>query len=136
MIPVALVYGAMSGSGPWYPVNMIAATVIRAWQDASIAQLEQFNFGGLVFGLLIHLTVSAVLGLAFAIMLPTLPRSPIFWAFIVGPVLWATALYVALPLINPVMARYVDLLSFAVANIVFSLVLGLWVQRTPKISAN
>ncbi len=134
MIPVALAYGAISGTGPWYPVNMIAATVIRAWQNASISQLERFNFGGLVFGLLIHLIVASVLGLVFGILLPTLPRSPLFWAFIVGPVLWATALYVALPLINPVMAHYVDLASFAIANIVYSLVLGIWVERTPKIS--
>jgi hypothetical protein len=33
------------------------------------------------------------------------------------------------------MAKNIDLLSFAIANIIYSLVLGLWVIRTPKIEA-
>ncbi len=133
MIPVALAYGIISGHGIWYPVNLIAATLLRSWQQASVSQLSQFNYGGLVFGLSIHLVVAMALGLLFVILLPTLPRSPLFWAFVVGPVLWAGATFAALPLVNPVMAQYIDWTSFAVANIVYSFVIGLWVARTPKV---
>jgi hypothetical protein len=59
----------------------------------------------------------------------------VFWAFAVGPILWAGAIFAGLPLLNPVMAKNIDLLSFAIANIIYSLVLGLWVIRTPKIEA-
>jgi hypothetical protein len=135
MIPIALVYGVLSGHGVWYPVNLIAATALRNWQSASTSQLTQFSAIGLVVGLGIHLVVSVLLGLTFAILLPTLPKSPLFWAFVVGPVLWAGATYAALPLLNPVMAQYIDWPSFITANIVYSLVVGLWVERTPKIPA-
>lgn len=136
MIPVALAYGIISGRGIWYPVNLIAATLIRSWQQASVDQLMQFSIAGLVVGLSIHLVMAVLLGLAFAILLPTMPGSPILWALIVGPILWAGAIFVGLPLFNPMMAQYIDWPSFAVANIVFSLVLGGWVNRTPKIPAS
>src|SRR5512141_943937 len=83
MIPVALAYGLLSGDGVWYPVNLIAATLVRSWQGASAAQLEQFSLTGLILGLLIHLVMSIGLGLAFAVLLPTFPGTPIVWAFIV-----------------------------------------------------
>ncbi len=135
MIPVALAYGVMSGHGIWYPVNLVAATLIRSWQQATPEQLAQFSIVGLLVGLAIHLAMSAGLGLIFAILLPTLPGQPLYWAFLVGPILWFGAVYAGLPVLNPVMARYIDLPSFALANILYSLVLGVWVARTPKIPA-
>ncbi len=136
MIPVALIYGLISGRGIWYPVNLIAATLIPAWQQTTVAQLAQFYWNGLIVGLFIHLCMSVLLGLIFAIMMPALPRSPIFWAFVIGPVLWAGAVYAGLPLLNPIMAQYIDLPSFAIANIAYSLVLGIVVTRTQKVNLN
>ena len=133
MTLVGLAYGLLSSHGIWYPVNLIAATVIRSWQVASQVQLERFSWLGLGVGLAIHLVMSTGLGLLFAMLLPALPGRPLVWAFVVGPILWAGAVYAGLPLLNPIMARLVDGLSFAVANIVYSLILGLWITRTPKI---
>ena len=133
MTLVGLTYGLLSHYGIWYPVNLIAATLIRSWQVASQAQLEQFSWLGLGVGLALHLVISTGLGLLFAMLLPTLPGRPLVWAFAVGPILWAGAVYAGLPLLNPIMARLVDGLSFAVANIVYSLILGLWITHTPKI---
>ena len=135
MIPVALAYGLLSGHGVWYPVNLISATLIRSWQAATGSQLAQFSLAGLLLGLLIHLLMSVALGLAFAILLPTFPGTPILWAFVVGPILWAGATFAGLPLLNPVMAHYIDWPSFAIANILYALVLGIWVAHTPKIPA-
>ncbi len=135
MVPVALAYGLISGRGVWYPVNLIAATLVRSWQHVSPDQLMAFSFAGLAAGLLIHLFMSVGLGLVFAGLLPTLPGSPVIWAFVVGPILWAGAVFAGLPLLNPVMASYVDWPSFALANLVYSLVLGLMVKRTEKIPA-
>ncbi len=132
MVPVGLLYGIVSGYGVWYPVNLIAATLVRSWQYSSTAQLAEFSLPGLVLGLSIHAIVSTGLGLLFAILLPALPGRPIDWAFLVGPVLWFGAVYAALPLLNAVMAQHIDLPSFALANILYSLVLGFWVTRTPK----
>ena len=135
MIPFAIGYGLLSGHGIWYPVNLIAATIIRTWQQASPAELAQFSLPGLVFGLLIHFAMSTGLGLTFAVLLPGLSGTPLFWAFIVGPILWVGAVFAGLPLFNPVMARLVDWPSFALANITYSLILGMWVARTYKIPA-
>lgn len=135
MLPVALAYGIISGHGVWYPVNLIAAMLIPSWQQASVDQLVQFSLPGLVVGLAIHIFMAILLGLTFAILLPTLPGNPILWAFIVGPLLWAGAIFAGLPLFNPIMAQYIDWPSFAAANIVYSLVLGGWVYRSPKVPA-
>lgn len=135
MIPTAIAYGLISGRGIWYPVNLIAATFFRSWQQASPEQLAQFGGTGLIVGLAIHFVMSAGLGLLFAVLLPTLPGRPLYWALLVGPILWFGAVYAGLPLLNPVMARQVDLPSFALANLLYSLILGAWVARTPKIRA-
>ncbi len=135
MVPVALSYGLLSGRGIWYPINLVAATLIRSWQQASPDQVAQFSLAGLVVGLAIHIVMSAGLGLLFAVLLPTLPGQPLYWAFLVGPILWSGAVYAGLPLLNPVMAQYIDLPSFAAANILYSLVLGVWVAHTPKVPA-
>src|SRR5512136_2915584 len=81
------------------------------------------------------MALSIALGLIFALLLPTLPGSPLFWAIIIGPLLWGLASVLILPLLNPVMAQDVDHLSFFVAHVVYSLVLGWWIARTPKVHA-
>lgn len=133
MVGVALAYGLLSGRGVWFPVNLIAATLLRGMQTTPLEGLMTFSLAGLVVGLFIHLAMCMGLGLVFATLLPTLPGSPVLWAFIIGPILWAGAIFAGLPLVDPVMAQHVDWLSFAVANIAYSLVLGLWVRRSPKI---
>jgi hypothetical protein len=52
---------------------------------------------------------------------------------IIGPLLWGLASVLILPLLNPVMAQNVDHLSFFVAHVVYSLALGGWIARTPKV---
>lgn len=136
MTPFAVAYGLLSGNGIWYPVNLIAATLIRDWQQYTPYQISDFNLAGVLIGLAIHFAVATGLGLAFVTLLPTLPGPPLFWAFIVGPILWFGATFGILPLLNPVMARLVDWSSFGLANITYSLVMGIWVARTPKIKAN
>ncbi len=133
MVIVAIMYGLVSGRGIWYPVNLIAAAVIRQWQNAPAEMFMQFNPTGLIFGAAIHIMLSVVIGVLFALLLPTLPGHPLLWAFVVGPVLWYGALFAALPLLNPVMAQHVDLPSFFVAHFVYSLVVGLWLERAPQV---
>ena len=135
MIAVAAVYGISSGKGVWLPVNLIGATLVRDLQMAPLEQLVAFRTDTLIVGLTLHMALSIGLGLIFALLLPTLPGSPLFWAIIIGPLLWGLASVLILPLLNPVMAQYVDHLSFFVAHVVYSLVLGWWIARTPKVHA-
>lgn len=131
----AIIYGLVSGYGIWYPVNLVAASVMRGMQNMTPRQLSAFNPAALVVGLILHLTVAAAVGLLFAVLLPTLPGRPVIWALIVGPLLWFGATLVVLPQINPVMSHLLDWPSFAAANIVYGLFMGFWVAETPKVEA-
>jgi hypothetical protein len=133
MIVVALMYGVSSGRGIWLPVNLIGATVVRSMQAASLDQLAAFDTVALIVGLTLHMALSIGIGLIFALLLPTLPGSPLLWAVIIGPLLWALVSVLILPLLNPVMAQYVEHTSFFVAHVVYSLILGWSIARTPKV---
>jgi hypothetical protein len=135
MIAVAVIYGLSSGRGVWLPVNLIGATMVQELQIAPLEQLSAFNPIALIIGLTLHMALSIGLGFIFALVLPTFPGSPLLWAIIIGPLLWALASVLILPLLNPVMAQNVDHLSFFVAHVVYSIVLGLWIARTPKVRA-
>ena len=39
----------------------------------------------------------------------------------------------ALPLLNPVMIRNLEIVSFTIANILFGILLGWWIDRTPMV---
>jgi hypothetical protein len=134
MIVVALFYGVLTGR-LWLPVNLIGATLVRDLQNAPLAALEQFNAPALIVGLLLHAALSVGLGFVFALLLPTLPGPPIVWSLTIGPLLWGLASLITLPLLNPVMARHVDAASFFVAHLVYGVVLGWSVARSPKIRA-
>jgi hypothetical protein len=135
MIVPAVIYGFLSGKGIWYPVNLVAATFMREMQGMALQELTAFAPSWLAVGLVTHLTVASSIGLIFALLLPTLPGRPVLWALIVGPLLWFGATIIVLPQINPVMSQLLDWPSFAAANIVYGLVMGLWVAATPEVDA-
>jgi len=134
MVIVALTYGLLNGR-LWLPVNLIGATVVRDLQTASLETLMAFNAAALIAGLALHALLSIGLGFIFALLLPTMPGPPMIWSLTVGPLLWALAGLLVVPAINPVMARSVDVPSFLIAHVAYSLLLGGWIARTPKIAA-
>jgi hypothetical protein len=133
MILPALAYGFISGRGPWYPVNLVAATALPYLQTMTPEQIARFDPAALVVGLVTHLIVATSLGLVFAVLLPTLPGRPPIWALIVGPLLWLGATLLVLPQVNPAMSRFLDWPSFGLANIGYGLVMGFWVEGTPRV---
>ena len=128
---VMALWGLATGNGIWFPVNLIASTVLPGLQAAPEQALMQFNLAGAVVGTLVHFGVSMVLGLLFALVLPTLPGSTLLWGVVVGTLLWIGAHFVFLPLVNPRFEELVSDRTFLVAHIAFSLVLGWWVTRQP-----
>ncbi len=126
-------WGAMSGHSVWYPVNMIAATVLRPLQNASPAEIESFMPAAALVGTLLHGLISIFLGMIFNTLLPTLPGSALVWGVIIGLLLWVSAQYALLPLINPMMDQLMYEPTFLLANVAYSLVLGWWVNNAEKI---
>jgi hypothetical protein len=135
MALVAIGYGLISGVGMWLPVNVIAATFLRDLQSASIDQLAQFNLAALIIGLLMHAVLSIGLGVLFVLILPTLPGTPLIWALTVGPLLWIIATVLTLPMLDPIMARVVNVPSFVIAHVAYGLVMGIYVARAKKVPA-
>lgn len=128
----ALAYGLLSGKGAWYAINLVAGAVVN-FNTVGEQQIGQFNLSWFVIALALHLAVSVAIGLLFALLLPTLPGPPVLWAILIGPLLWFGATSIALPLINPAMSQRLDWVSFIVANLVYSLVMGLWIAFTPMV---
>ena len=59
MALVTIGYGAFSGLGVWYPINLVAAMAIPGFDEATIPQLERFSVTGLGTAALIHVVSSA-----------------------------------------------------------------------------
>ncbi len=131
---VGLIYGLLSGN-VWLPVNAVAATVFRNMQLQTAQQLSQFDVAAAVVGLALHAAVSVGLGMVFTLILPGLPGRPLYWGPVIGPLLLVGATVAVLPIINPVMAASVEWVSFGIANILYGLILGWWVDRTPPVYA-
>ena len=128
-----IIAGIIIGRGPWYPVNLLAATVVRSFQTMTPDQLSEFNLVGLFVGTILHFVISIAIGFLFAILLSALPGHPLIWSLIGGGVLWILADTILLLPLNPIMARLVDVPSFIVAHVAYTIILGLWVSRYEKI---
>ncbi|MGH2621042.1 MAG: hypothetical protein ACRDHG_10805 [Anaerolineales bacterium] len=135
-VGVALVgagYGLISGVGIWLPVNLVAAAVLRPLQQQSLGEIARFDPLALGIGLVLHAGVSLALGVLFSFLLPALPGRPLFWGPVIGPLLWVGASVAALPVINPAMSANLEIVSFAIANVSYGLLLGWWIDRTPMV---
>jgi hypothetical protein len=133
----ALLYGFVSGHGPWFPVNLLAGMVIPGLGEASLADLEQFNPTALVLGLAIHATFSAVFGLMLGVLLPTLPALPggnLVWAGLLPPLAWSAASYGVMGIVNPLMERYVDWPWFIASQFVFGLTCAIVVINSQTVA--
>jgi len=129
---IGLGYGVFSGN-VWLPVNVVAAAILRNLQTQSPVDLGRFDPAAIMVGLLVHALMSITLGLMFAFILPALPGRPLYWGPVIGPLLWVGAYVAALPLLNPVMVRNLEIISFTLANIMFGILLGWWIDRTPMV---
>ena len=141
VMPVpALVWGLASGHGLWYPVNLLAGMAVPtpAGMDADKLEefLKQFHGSLLLVALVIHVVLSAILGLIYGVLLPTLPSvpRPIAWGGLLMPILWTGVSYVAMSLVNPVLPAEVSWPWFVVSQLAYGLtmpavVLGL--KRLP-----
>lgn len=131
MAATALAYGLLSGRGIWYPINLLSGMVLPAVAEHP----EQFSPTGLVVATLIHGLTSLGVGMFFGVLLPTLPRWPIFWGGIVGPILWTGAIYSFMGVLNPALAQQVDWKWFVASQFAYGLVMGIVVTRSEKVHA-
>jgi hypothetical protein len=133
MAILAAVHGMIIHGSPWYTINILAATAMPSLAQASTAALGAFNLHAFVMAVIIHGIVSVLVGLLYGVMLPTVPRNPIFLGGVVAPLLWTGLLYASLKVINPLLDSRIEWGGFILCQIGFGVTAGLVVARSERI---
>jgi hypothetical protein len=134
MAVVAMLFGLISQGSIWYPINLLGAGVIRSLAEAPVAQLRSFSSEGFIAATLIHLMISVLVGLLYAISLPMFPRGATWRSGLVTPLLWSGLVASTLGLINPTLNARIDWAWFVGSQIAFGLAASQVIARTAKIA--
>src|SRR5262249_19885185 len=122
--------------GLWFPVNLLAGMVLPV-VDATQEQLEQFHFGALILGIIIHATFSIGFVLLFGVVSPTLPPLPADPVIAGGglmPLFCTGRCYGFIGIINPLLQEHVNWLWFIVSQVVYGLAMSVVVIRSEKVA--
>lgn len=133
MAVLACLYGLIAQHSLWYPVNLLAGVVIPNLGLESVEQLRTFS--GLAFGAAVigHLSISIMVGIVYAVMLPMFPKYAPFWAGILMPLFWSALVAVSLGLINPVLNNRISWPWFVACQLGYGLVGGFVIARSTSI---
>jgi len=133
MAAIAELYGLLAHGSLWYPVNLLAAGGLPSLAVASTEELVRFDAWGLGIGALVHLMLSLLMGLLYAVLLPMLPRYPVVFGGVVAPLLWTGLVWAGLGVINPALDARIDWPWFVLSQIGFGIAAGLVISRREKI---
>jgi len=133
MAALACLYGLFAQHSIWYPVNLLAGVVIPDMGTASLEQLRAFNSTAFIAATLGHITISILVGVVYAVMLPMFPKYAPFWAGILMPVIWSGLVATTLNILNPALNSRINWPSFVVCQLAFGLVGGFFIARSTHI---
>jgi hypothetical protein len=131
----AILWSLLNGHGPWYPVNLLAGTVLPGLDRLPPEELEQFNAGWFVAALVLHAVLSSAFGILLALIqakLPTIP-GPLAWGGLVLPLLWTGVSYALMGVANPVLQERVDWPWFVASQFVFGVAAAVVVLRSEMV---
>src|SRR5271156_4744105 len=134
MAVLACAYGLIKFGSSWYPINILSGGIsdlALSWGPAEMNSFHAVTFG---LAVLLHVTVSLLVGLLYGAMLPMFSRRPILLGGLIAPVLWSGLLYSMLNLLNPLLASRIDWFWFMASQVAFGVVAGLVVVRHERIS--
>jgi hypothetical protein len=131
MALVAMLFGVLSHTGIWYPINLLAAGFFPA--TANTAEIAAFHLPALLIAIPIHLITSLLVGLLYGATLPMLPRRPILLGGFIAPILWSGLIHSILGIVNPVLNQRIDWFWFVASQVGFGIVAGLVVSRQERI---
>ncbi len=133
MAVLAMLYGILSHTSIWYPINLLAAGFFPMAMAATTAQIAAFHLRAFLIAVPIHLTVSLLVGLLYGATLPMLPRRPILLGGFIAPILWSGVIHSVLGIVNPVLNQRIDWLWFVISQVGFGIVAGIVVSRQMRI---
>ena len=133
MAVLAMLYGIVSHTSIWYPINLLAAGFFPATVTASTAQLAAFDLPALLIAIPIHLIASLLVGLLYGATLPMIPRRPVLLGGFIAPILWSGLLHSILGIVNPVLNQRINWFWFVLSQVGFGIVAGIVVSRQERI---
>jgi hypothetical protein len=134
MAAVAMLFGLISQESIWYPINLLAAGVVRSLAEAPVEELRSFSGAGLIAGTFIHGTISILVGLLYAVSLPMFPRGASWRSGLLTPLLWSGLVASTLGYINPTLNKRIDWTWFVGSQVAFGLAASQVIARTAKIA--
>jgi hypothetical protein len=131
----AFAWGVLTGNGPWYPVNLLAAMILPGIDRLSQGEQREFNVAWLAVGFVIHAALSLGFGVVYGVLLPRLPDVPgaFAWGGMVLPLLWTGISYGLMGVVNPILQERVDWPWFIISQFVFGAVAAIVVDRSEKV---
>jgi hypothetical protein len=133
MAVLAMLYGVLSHTSIWYPINLLAAGFFPAAATDTTAEIAAFHLRAFLIAVPIHLITSLLVGLLYGAMLPMLPRRPVLLGGFIAPLLWSGLIHSILGIVNPVLNQRIDWLWFAFSQVGFGVVAGNVVSRQVRI---
>ena len=135
MVVPALVWGAWTGHGPWYPINLLAGMILPGIDQLPIVQLDRFHESWFLAATALHIVTSITFGIGYALFLNKLPHVPgaLTWGGMLFPLLWTGISFGLMGVVNPVLQERVDWPWFVISQFVFGATAAYVVSRSEMI---
>jgi hypothetical protein len=134
MAAVGCMFGLLTHGSIWYPITLMAAAGSAALTQATSAELARFSPGGLILASVAHLSLSVLVGILYAALLPMFSRRPVFTAGLAIPVLMSGITWALLRAVNPLMNQRIEWTWFIASQVAFGVVAGWVVSRSEHIA--
>jgi hypothetical protein len=134
MAIVGCTFGLLTHGSIWYPINLLAAAGSAILTGASTAELARFSPGGLILASVAHLSLSILVGIVYAALLPIFSRRPILTAVVLLPVLMSGITWSLLEAVNPLLNERIEWIWFIASQVAFGAFAGWIVSRTEPIA--
>ena len=134
MAIVGCTFGLLTHGSIWYPINLLAAAGSATLTQASSVELTRFSAGGLILASVAHLSLSVLVGILYAALLPIFSRRPILTATVLLPMLMSGITWGLLRAVNPLLNERIEWTWFIASQVAFGAVAGWVVSRTEPIA--
>jgi hypothetical protein len=134
MAIVGCTFGLLVHGSIWYPINLLAAAGSATLTRAGTGELVRFSPGGLILATVAHLSLSVLVGILYAALLPIFSRRPMLTAVVLLPVLMSGITWSLLQAVNPLLNERIEWIWFIASQVAFGAVAGWVVSRTEPIA--
>jgi hypothetical protein len=134
MAIVGCTFGLLTHGSIWYPINLLAAAGSATLTHASTAELDRFSPRGLILASVAHLSLSVLVGILYAALLPIFSRRPHLTAWVSIPVLMSGITWALLRVVNPLLNERIEWIWFIASQVAFGVLAGWVVSRTEPIA--